>query len=177
MLKKHYQILGLTRKATKNQIKKAYRKKAMFYHPDRNSSPAAEQKFIDINISYEILMDYIEGGSPTYTQISQEDYKKTTYYQNTRFTIAEMEEAWAKQRAKARKKYEDYLSLPWYSLAKLGEYFLHGFVGVVFLTIVVPLFLAGVFIIIVSKEWLAPGVILISFSLFGGYSLYSMYKR
>ena len=50
MPKNHYEILGLTRDATAEQIKKAYRKLARKYHPDLNpSDKEAERKFKEIN--------------------------------------------------------------------------------------------------------------------------------
>lgn len=55
--KDYYEILGVSRDATDDQIKSAFRKKAMQYHPDRNKSPDAEEKFKEINQAYEVLSD------------------------------------------------------------------------------------------------------------------------
>ena len=53
-----YAILGISRNATKEEIKKAYRKKAMEYHPDRNpDDPQAEEKFKEASEAYSILSD------------------------------------------------------------------------------------------------------------------------
>lgn len=53
-----YEILGVSRSADQDEIKKAFRKKAMKYHPDRNPGDAeAENKFKDIQAAYEILSD------------------------------------------------------------------------------------------------------------------------
>lgn len=59
MLKKdYYEILGLNKDATTEEIKKAYRKLALKYHPDRNSSDSnAENKFKEINEAYQVLSD------------------------------------------------------------------------------------------------------------------------
>ena len=52
-----YAVLGLPRDATDEQIKKAYRRMAMEYHPDRNRSHEAEARFKEINEAYEVLSD------------------------------------------------------------------------------------------------------------------------
>jgi curved DNA-binding protein len=59
MAKDYYQILGVSRNATNEQIKKAYRKLAMQYHPDRNPSKEkwANEKFKAINEAFSILGD------------------------------------------------------------------------------------------------------------------------
>lgn len=54
----YYEILGVGRDADENEIKKAYRKLAMKYHPDRNpGDKTAEEKFKEINEAYEVLSD------------------------------------------------------------------------------------------------------------------------
>lgn len=53
----YYEVLGVSRTATEEEIKKAYRKMAMKYHPDINKDPGAEDKFKEINEAYEVLGD------------------------------------------------------------------------------------------------------------------------
>ena len=54
----YYEILGVSREATEDDLKKAYRKQAMAYHPDRNQGDKdAEAKFKDVNEAYDVLKD------------------------------------------------------------------------------------------------------------------------
>ncbi|MEP7200036.1 MAG: molecular chaperone DnaJ [Chloroflexota bacterium] len=53
----YYEILGLPRAASGEEIKRAYRKLAMQYHPDRNKDDNAASKFKEINEAYEVLHD------------------------------------------------------------------------------------------------------------------------
>lgn len=53
----YYETLGVDRDTSKDEIKKAYRKLAMQYHPDRNKEPEAEEKFKKISEAYAVLSD------------------------------------------------------------------------------------------------------------------------
>ncbi len=53
----YYEILGIDRNASKEEIKSAFRKKARQYHPDVNKAPDAEEKFKELGRAYETLMD------------------------------------------------------------------------------------------------------------------------
>ncbi len=53
----YYEILGVPRNASQDEIKRAYRRLARQYHPDINKSPDAEARFKEINEAYEVLHD------------------------------------------------------------------------------------------------------------------------
>lgn len=53
--KTHYETLGVSKSATAEEIKAAYKKLAMEYHPDRNKSPGAEDKFKSVAEAYTVL--------------------------------------------------------------------------------------------------------------------------
>lgn len=55
--KSHYEVLGLAKTATEADVKKAYRKLALKYHPDKNSAPSAEGAFKAISSAFECLGD------------------------------------------------------------------------------------------------------------------------
>lgn len=55
----YYKVLGVSRRATERQIKKAYRKLTKKYHPDRNTNRPkwAKKKFLELTQAYEVLKD------------------------------------------------------------------------------------------------------------------------
>jgi len=73
-MKDYYATLGISREATSEEIKKAYRKKALESHPDRNpGDPKAEQQFKLISEAYEVLSD--ENKRRIYDQYGEEGLK------------------------------------------------------------------------------------------------------
>ena len=79
MSEDYYDILGVSRNATKDEIKRAYRKLALKYHPDRNKSKDAEEKFKKISEAYAVLSDdekrkkYDQFGQAAFSGMSYED--------------------------------------------------------------------------------------------------------
>lgn len=56
----HYETLGVSKNATSAEIKRAYRRLAVLYHPDKNPDPAAESFFKEVNQAYDVLSDPVK---------------------------------------------------------------------------------------------------------------------
>ena len=68
----YYEVLGVQRNASKDEIKDAYRKLAMQFHPDRNKDPGAEEKFKEISEAYAVLSD--DQKRQTYDQLGHSGF-------------------------------------------------------------------------------------------------------
>lgn len=73
MGKDYYKILGVSKTASDDEIKKAYRKLALKYHPDKNKAAGAEEKFKEIAEAYEVLSDKQKRN--IYDQVGEEGLK------------------------------------------------------------------------------------------------------
>jgi DnaJ-class molecular chaperone len=73
MGKDYYKILGVSKSASEDEIKKAYRKMALKYHPDKNKDPGAEEKFKSCAEAYEVLSD--KRKREIYDQVGEEGLK------------------------------------------------------------------------------------------------------
>ena len=87
MARDYYDILGVSKNASQDEIKKAFRKKARQYHPDVNKDnpKEAEAKFKEANEAYEVLSD--ETKKAQYDQFGhdafkQDVYKRQAYYRD-----------------------------------------------------------------------------------------------
>ncbi len=74
-MKDFYEVLGVSKSATAAEIKSAYRKLALQWHPDKNKSPEAEAKFKEINNAYSVLSD--EKKRQMYDQVGHQRYNQT----------------------------------------------------------------------------------------------------
>ncbi len=76
MSENYYDILGVAKTATDDEIKKAYRKLAMKYHPDQNQGNAeAEKKFKEISVAYSVIGDPEK--RKKYDQIGHSSYERS----------------------------------------------------------------------------------------------------
>ena len=96
MLKeKYYKLLGLTSSASDQEVRKAYRKLAMRYHPDRNSDPKAHELFILLNEASDIILNKKDAPHLPIHKKSKGTTKETT------------KEEKEKRMKTARKRYQD----------------------------------------------------------------------
>lgn len=73
MGKDYYKTLGVSKNATEEEIKKAYRKLALKFHPDKNKDPGAEEKFKALAEAYDVLSD--KKKRDIYDQVGEEGLK------------------------------------------------------------------------------------------------------
>lgn len=73
MGKDYYKTLGVSRSATEEEIKRAYRKLALKFHPDKNKEKGAEEKFKEVAEAYEVLSD--KKKRDVYDQVGEEGLK------------------------------------------------------------------------------------------------------
>jgi hypothetical protein len=136
--KDYHKVLGLSPGATEKQIKSAYRKLALKYHPDRNKSPGAEQKFQEITTAYDYLLDHPEHAiddAPSY-----EEHMAGEVYRRERERMQQQ----ARARRAKKKKEEEYFNRPeWHDPILLLKYVARVF-GLLFAiaAIVLPILLA-----------------------------------
>lgn len=99
MFPDYYKILGLNQNATKDEIKKAYRKLALEFHPDKNKSPNAHEKFIAINEAYLILYD--DEAREKYDQ--EYKYHFSQYKEQKSYDYGYSNETYEREKASQRK--------------------------------------------------------------------------
>lgn len=107
----YYQILGVPQQATREEIKKAYRKKAKQFHPDRNKNSAAHHDFILLNEAYEYLVNPRK--KPANNPEKVVDYDE--WFRQERARARQRAEAYAHMR------YEEFLKSSSYRLASSWE--------------------------------------------------------
>lgn len=108
-MKNYYSILEINQNATSEEIKKSYRKLALRWHPDKNSSPEAHDKFIEITEAYEVLIsppsrkaydeilnEYLNNGETNYkskdSEFNFEEYVKNSQSKAAKLAKLKFEE-------------------------------------------------------------------------------------
>ncbi|MDN3706549.1 DnaJ domain-containing protein [Myroides ceti] len=111
-MKNHYQTLGIKRDASNDDIKKAYRKLAQKFHPDKNDGDKFfEERFKEIQEAYEILSDLYEKGkydsNYDYFFNGQRKSSQTyTHKEETKYETTKSDSEKVKQEKEAREKRE-----------------------------------------------------------------------
>jgi len=135
---KHHKVLGVSPGATKKQIKSAYRKLALKYHPDRNKSAGAAKKFQEITEAYDYLLEHPEAGM----------HDATSYEEQVAGEVYRREREKMQQRARAqrekKKQQDEYFKRPeWHDPILILKYSGNGFLLLFALSaVILPVLLA-----------------------------------
>jgi len=100
MRKDYYKVLGVPKSATKMEIKSAYRKLALKFHPDKNSSDKAHQRFVEINEAYAFLSNENQEKIPVFEKTAKDNTDHSDELLKKRME-------WARNYAKYKKIKED----------------------------------------------------------------------
>lgn len=92
-MKDHYSTLGISASATQAEIKAAYRRLALQYHPDRNTAPGATERFLAIQEAWDVLSDP--------SSKSAYDYNRNYYYNRAQQNTSAASERYTDYRSSA----------------------------------------------------------------------------
>lgn len=120
-VKDYHKILGVLPGASEKEIKAAYRKLAMKYHPDLNPDPGAREKFFEIDAAYDFLMKY---GSNVSARDTYDDSRAREVYRRERERMQKQ----ARARREKKRREEEMFSRPEYhDPILLAKYIMHVF--------------------------------------------------
>lgn len=108
----YYQILELDQNASQDEIKKAYRRLALKWHPDKNHSPKSHEKFIEINEAYLVLSDPLK--RKAFDQIFGFSHQDPTSNNENEFDYSNFEE----HLKSAREKANEYANFSFHEFSK-----------------------------------------------------------
>lgn len=120
-VKDFHKILGVSPGATEGQIKTAYRKLVMKYHPDLNQDPGAREKFFEIDAAYDFLMEH---GREVSARDSYDDILAREVFRREREQMYQRARA---KKAKQQREEEMFNSPEWHDPILLAKYIMHGF--------------------------------------------------
>ncbi|MFO7668059.1 MAG: DnaJ domain-containing protein [Bacteroidales bacterium] len=120
-VKDYHKILGVSSGATEGQIKAAYRKLVMKYHPDLNQEPGAREKFFEIDAAYDFLMKH---GSEVSARDSYDDSLAREVLRREREQMVQRARA---KKAKQQREEEMFNRPEWHDPILLAKYIMHGF--------------------------------------------------
>lgn len=118
-LHKYYEILGLPTSATKNDIRKQYRKLAMRWHPDKNPSARAKEQFMIITEAYEILMGRAD--APVKRRVDDKHEKERAHKERIMAARKRYQEQLEKERIENERYFRGLISGPKWRLIKIAS--------------------------------------------------------
>lgn len=179
-MKDYYKILEIDFGVDILTVKKAYRQLALKYHPDRNNSPNASEKFIEITEAYEVLRD---------SAIKNEYDKQYNFYFNKTETLTQTKEQYYRdnfeQKQKewsnyGREKAKEYSSIPFEEFARKLLKEIN--VGVSFIPNLIGMIITATFGLVcltylptTTGDGIGPPIFLILFSTGAFYLTYRLY--
>ena len=147
----YYEVLGVSRDATPAEIKRAYRRKALEFHPDRSTDPNAHEMFIQINEAYDFLIN--QGNYSDPYQVSQDDWEAS-------LKVASRNRA----QEEARMRYEEYKNSDFYKAQlETAQSFDYVYLAIsIFMLIIFPILtislfgFAGAIVSVIANLFMSP---------------------
>lgn len=147
---RYLQILEVQASATEQELKKAYRRKALQLHPDRNKSPRAHEEFVELTEAYEYLLNYDKGGSAAQVIYREQQWRDT-----------EKQKARERARQHAQMKHEEFINSHFYkSVTSLESVVKHVFIMLfllAFIGFLISSFISGNIEVMIGAIILAAG--------------------
>ncbi|MFC2080591.1 J domain-containing protein [Bacteroidota bacterium] len=163
MFEKYYRILGLENKATKDDIKSAYRLLAKKFHPDVSDEPDAGKRFIEISEAYEFLMNrnIIDDMDASFMDATERRFTYEYFAQRARENAKRAAEM---KYERLRNEHEAFQKSGMYDILLLLNYALHGFLVLLSVFIMVfPVYIAIKELFFGLFFFYIPGIFLIAY--------------
>jgi DnaJ-class molecular chaperone len=139
-MKDYYKLLNISKSANEIELKNAYRKAALYWHPDKNKSSNASEKFIEINEAYNILIN--KAKRDVYDDLLAVHKEINDTRQNTNYDNYTKYNKWVKEeRIKTEKELhissDNIFTNVFDYLNRYGIYTLFGFLLIVYIIIMI----------------------------------------